>query len=96
MISTQPIAKASREPTHEFIGEWRGAGSLQGLPRWMVIANADGTPSAKFLGLARLAFSLTPSISLTPTDTIINIGVEGVQDGTPTTAMINAWNTWTS
>lgn len=96
MISTQPIAKASREPTIAFIGEWRASGALRGLPRWMVIANEDGSPSAKFLGLARVAFSLTPSISLSPTDTIINIGTVGVQDGTPTTAMINAWNTWTS
>ena len=96
MIATQPIAKPNREPTHEFIGEWRASGAIRGLPRWMVIANEDGTPSAKFLGLARVAFSLTPSISLTPTDQIINLGVDGVQDGTPTIAMRNAWNTWTS
>lgn len=96
MIATQPIAKPNREPTHEFIGEWRASGAIQGLPRWMLIANEDGTPSAKFLGLARVAFNLTPSISLKATDTIINIGVEGVQDGTPTTDMINAWTSWTS
>ena len=60
MISTQPIAKASREPTHEFIGEWRGAGSLQGLPRWMVIANADGTrPELYYLDL-NLKYKVDP------------------------------------
>lgn len=94
MIATQAIANDNRTPTHEFIGEWRGAGALQGLPRWMVIANEDGTPSAKFLGLARVAFNLTPSISLTARDIIIGVGETDY--GLPTTDMLNAWLVWTS
>lgn len=94
MIDTQAIANANRTPTHEFIGEWRGSGSIQGLPRWMVIANEDGTPNPKFLGLARIAFNLTPSISLSASDVIINLDDENY--GTPTLVMRNAWASWTS
>lgn len=94
MIVSQPIAQANRTPTHEFIGEWRGSGAIQGLPRWMVIANEDGTPNPKFLGLARVAFNLTPAISLAASDVIINLGEDDY--GTPTLAMRNAWATWTS
>jgi hypothetical protein len=60
----------------------------------MVMANEDGTPTSKFLGLSRIAFNLTPSISLSATDVIINLGEADY--GTPTLAMRNAWATWTS
>ena len=59
MIITQPIITESRWPTMEFVGEWRGAGALQGLPRWMTIVNEDGTPTGPFLLCARKAFNLT-------------------------------------
>lgn len=95
MIITQPIITESRWPTMEFVGEWRGAGALQGLPRWMTIVNEDGTPTGPFLLCARKAFNLT-TIGITARDTIVNIGVEGVVDGTPTQALLDAWITWTS
>ena len=77
MIITQPIITESRWPTMEFVGEWRGAGALQGLPRWMTIVNEDGTPTGPFLLCARS-------------------GVEGLVDGTPTQALLDAWIIWTS
>ena len=95
MIATQPIALPGRTPTMEFVGEWRGAGALQGLPRWMTIANEDGSPTGQFLLCARKAFNLT-TIGITVRDAIVNIGVEGSVDGTPTQAMLDAWLVWTS
>lgn len=95
MIATQPIAAPNLQPTTSFVGEWRSAGALQGLPRWMTIANEDGTPTGQFLLCARKAFTLTV-IGVTVRDTVVNIGVEGFEDGTPTQAMIDAWLTWTS
>ncbi len=90
MIATQAIATASRTPEMSFVGEWRGAGALQGLPRWMTIANEDGTPTGAFLLCARKAFNLTV-IGVTARDPIVN-----PEDGTPTQAMLDAWIIWTS
>lgn len=95
MIATQPIVAPSRTPEMVFVGEWRGAGALQGLPRWMTIANEDGTPTGAFLQCARKAFNLTV-IGFTIRDAIVNIGVDGQRDGTPTQAMLDAWLAWTS
>ena len=95
MIATQAIATASRTPEMSFVGEWRGAGALQGLPRWMTIANEDGTPTGAFLLCARKSFGLT-TIGITARTPIVHIGVEGQVDGTPTEAMLEAWLAWTS
>jgi hypothetical protein len=95
MIATQPIAEPALTPAMTFVGEWRAAGALQGLPRWMRIANDDGTPSGPFLLCARKAFTLA-TIGLTIRDPIINIGVDGVEDFTPTQVMLDAWMMWTS
>lgn len=96
MIASQPIANPNRTPTHEFIGEWRASGARQGLPRWMVIANEDGTPTAKFLAISRAAWNLSPTIGVTVRDPIINLSEDGSSDGTPTEAMITAFSAWTS
>ena len=95
MIATQPIITSSRTPETAFVGEWRGAGAIQGLPRWMTIANDDGTPTGSFLLCARKSFGLT-TIGITARDPIVHIGVEGQVDGTPTEAMLDAWLAWTS
>lgn len=98
MIATQPITNDNLTPAQTFIAEWRGAGPVDGagLPRWMVIANDDGTPTPQFISLSRKAFSLTPAIGLRADHAIINLNVPGALDGTPTTVMQNAWLAWTS
>ena len=96
MIASQPIAESDLTPTTPFVGEWRQSGALRGLPRWMRIANDDGTPTGQFIQLARAAFNLSPTIGIGMQTPIINVGIDGEVEGSPTLAMRNAWTSWTS
>lgn len=96
MIATRPIVDRAGRAAQTFIAEWRGSGAIQGLPRWLEVANDKGEPTGQFLQLARKAFSLTPSIQLRSDEVIIETDTTLDSFGWPTLAMQNAWAAWIS
>lgn len=89
MISTVSYV-SNRRPNQELIGLWRAAGVNPGLPRWLDITNPDGTPSWRFIGLCKKAFTLDPGAGLAQGETIFD------DEGKPTEYMITKWQAWTS
>jgi hypothetical protein len=89
MISTTSYV-TNRQPAQELIGLWRSAGVNPGLPRWMDVTNADGTPAWRFIGLCKKAFGLEPGEGLAQAEVIFD------QQGKPTDYMITKWAAWTS